>query len=381
MTVPTEKYSLRWLTTGDAIFAAVLASIGAARASVRLETYIFGDDQAGRGVLGALVAAAGRGCAVQVLIDAVGSQPLSDHFWDPLRAVGGEVRWFNRSLLQRLPIRDHRKLVVIDDTIAFLGGFNFTEAYTGDGVTCGWRDIGLELRGEAVPLLRATFDEMFRRCETHVRLWKRFQRRQTSGWKEEVGGVSVLPTGPGSGQSVFQRRLTADLAHARHVQFASPYFLPGVRLRRRLRHVVRRGGRVQIVVPGMSDVPVAQRAARFLYAGLLRAGVEIYEYQPRMMHAKLYRIGDVLYFGSANLDTRSLYINYEIMVRTRDPGAAGDAGHFFEDLLAHSRPVKWEEWRVSRSLWTRMREQWAYFLLARLDPYLSRHFVTGEWQS
>ena len=128
MTVPTEKYSLRWLTTGDAIFAAVLASIGAARASVRLETYIFGDDQAGRGVLGALVAAAGRGCAVQVLIDAVGSQPLSDHFWDPLRAVGGEVRWFNRSLLQRLPIRDHRKLVVIDDTIAFLGGFNFTEA-------------------------------------------------------------------------------------------------------------------------------------------------------------------------------------------------------------------------------------------------------------
>ena len=381
MTAPTEKYSLRWLTRGDAIFAAVVAGLVSARKSVHLETYIFADDEAGRSVLAQLVAAAGRGCAVRVLIDAVGSQPLSNHFWDPLRAVGGEVRWFNRSLLHRLPIRDHRKLVIVDDTVAFLGGFNFTNEYTGDGVSSGWRDIGFELRGEAVLLLRATFDEMFRRCETHVRLWKRFQRRESSGWEQDVAGVSVLPTGPGSGQSVFQRRLSADLAHARFVQFASPYFLPGVRLRRRLRNVVRRGGRVQIVVPGLSDVPVAQRAARFLYAGLLRAGVEIHEYQPRMMHAKLYRIGDVVYLGSANLDTRSLYINYEIMVRTRDPVAAGEAGHYFDDLFTHSRPVRWEDWRTSRSLWTRMREQWAYFLLARLDPYLSRHLVSGEWQS
>ena len=120
---------------------------------------------------------------------------------------------------------------------------------------------------------------------------------------------------PGRGASPFQTALYQDLAVAREVRIVSAYFLPTRRLRRDLLRVARRGGRVQLILAGKSDVLVSQLAARSLYRRLLKAGVEIYEYQPQILHAKLILSDGVIYVGSSNLDIRSLNLNYELMLR------------------------------------------------------------------
>ena len=136
----------RWLTTGSLAFERALLAIDQARASVDLEIYIFAADEPGRVFLEHLTVAARRNVRVRVLVDSFGSIALPDAFWQPLRAAGGEVRWFNPISLGRFAIRDHRKLLVCDVAIGFVGGFNISSDYAGDGVTRGWRDLGLELR-------------------------------------------------------------------------------------------------------------------------------------------------------------------------------------------------------------------------------------------
>jgi cardiolipin synthase A/B len=134
---------------------------------------------------------------------------------------------------------------------------------------------------------------------------------------------------------------------------------------------VKRGGRVQLILAGKSDVAVSQLAGRSLYQRMLRAGVEIYEYQPQVLHAKLFIVGDVGYAGSANLDFRSLKLNYELMVRFDSAEMVAQAGGIFDAMLARSQRIERGAWKKSRSLWTRWKERWAHILLARIDPYLS----------
>src|SRR5207245_8310130 len=113
------------------------------------------------------------------------------------------------------------------------------------------------------------------------------------------------------------------------------------------------------------------------YRRLLREGVEIYEYQPQILHAKLIIIDEVVYAGSANLDQRSLNINYELMIRFDSQQVAGQAREIFAANLGHCRRVTVKEWRKSRSLWRRLKQRWAYFLLARVDPYVARRQWRG----
>src|SRR5687767_550782 len=141
--------------------------------------------------------------------------------------------------------------------------------------------------------------------------------------------------------------------------------------------VAKRGGKVQIILPGTSDVAISQLASRRLYRMLLRAGVEIYEFQPQILHSKLIVIDDVVYVGSANLDTRSLWINYELVVSLKDPLVASQARAIFEEDLKHSRRIDPATWRKSRSFWAKLKESWAYFILARVDPYMARQQSRG----
>ena len=132
------------------------------------------------------------------------------------------------------------------------------------------------------------------------------------------------------------------------------------------------GGRVQLILAGKSDVRLAQLASHRLYGMLLRAGVEIYEYQPQILHAKLVIIDDVVYGGSCNLDLRSLNFNYEVMVRVEESGLAKEAQKIFVGDLAHCRRIESVGWRASRGWWIRLQESLAYFVLARLDPFVAR---------
>jgi cardiolipin synthase len=137
----------------------------------------------------------------------------------------------------------------------------------------------------------------------------------------------------------FSRQLLKLLKHARHVRIASAYFAPSFRLRHALRAVARRGGTVELLLAGQTDVPIAQLAARSLYGPLLKAGVRIWEYQPQILHAKLVLVDHTVFVGSANLDARSLAINYELTVHLSDPTLAAEAAVAFAADLKQSRAI------------------------------------------
>jgi cardiolipin synthase len=371
--LPAPKASpplCRWLSNGDVALQAMLDAIGSARRSAGLEMYIFRGDPCGRRFRDALLCARKRGVAARVLIDGYGSMGLPGDFWSEFTRAGGEVRWFNALRLGRIAARDHRKLLVCDDELAIIGGFNIGEEYAGDGVTRGWFDLGLQVRGTMAAQAAGAFEEMFRLSgENHAALphLRKFRRHR---WSVGPGGALLL-SAPGRDHSPLKAALVADLQKGRSVQIISAYFLPTVRLRKALAKIAGRGGRVQLILAGKSDVPLAQMAARSQYGRLLRAGIEIYEYQPQPLHAKLIRIDDIAYAGSLNLDTRSLRLNYELMARLSNAEAAVGAREVFRSALVNSRQVQLDEWRASQGFFARLRGKWAYFLLTRVDPFLA----------
>ena len=284
-------------------------------------------------------------------------------------------------------------------------GRAIAKEYEGDGVTRGWCDLGVRVTGALAAQLEASFDRLFALADFRHRP---FVRLRKSGAKRTlVGGAEqLLLSGPGRGASPLSRALRKDLraaagsgtgilpvrwrarsragaaenmnpspdrrdACANAVRMVVAYFLPPWRLRRDLQRVARRGGRVQLILAGKSDVALAQLAGRSLYQRMLRAGVEIYEYQPQVLHAKLFIVGGAVYAGSANLDLRSLKLNYELMARFENAAVTAQAEEIFEAMLARSRRIEKKGWKKSRSLWTKWKEQWAIFLLARVDPYWS----------
>jgi cardiolipin synthase len=355
----------------------MLAAIDAARASVRLETYIYRDSAIGLRLRDALVAAARRGVAVRVLVDALGSFSLPAGWWAELEQAGGKTRIFNPLHPGRFLHRNHRKSLACDGRRAIIGGFNIADEYDGDGVERGWRDLGMEFDGRLAAALEQSFDRLWSLADFHP---VRFARLRRSPARNAYGAppAELLTSGPGIGANPLKRALLRDLGRATEIRIASAYFLPTWRLRRRLMKAARRGARVQLLLGAKSDVPLAQRAARSLYGRLLRAGVEIWEYQPQVLHTKLVLADRVAYAGSANFNTRSLHIDYELMVRVDDPVLAAAGRALFERDLALSHRVTLAECRRRRGLLERLRERVAYWMMARLDPWVAGWLWRGR---
>jgi cardiolipin synthase A/B len=366
----------QWLRNGDEAFPAMLDAIATARVSIRLETYCYADDSLGRRVRAALVEAQRRGVVVRVLTDGIGSIALPGDFWQPLIQTGGAARTFNPVALRRFGIRDHRKLLVCDERVAFVGGFNISAEYEGDGVTRGWCDLGLRLEGLLVSDLVSSFEVMFALAEFRhkrlVRLWRAQHKRAIVAAEGQL-----LLGGPGRGANPIRRAMQHDLARAREVQIISAYFLPTWRIRRALARVARRGGRVQLILPAKSDVALSQLAGRSLYRRLLKAGAEVHEFAPQILHAKLLVLDEAVYVGSANLDPRSLSINYELMLRFENPRMTREAREIVAEQMRHCRRIDRAAWARSRSLWMRLKERCAYWLLAQFDPHVAR----WQWRS
>jgi cardiolipin synthase A/B len=374
----SARAAAHWLPNGTAAYARILALTGAAQTSIRCETYIWGNDPVAHRFRAAFARAAARGVRVRVLIDGVGSSSLPAGYWQELENAGGTVRVFNPISLRHFSIRDHRKIFIVDDAIAITGGFNIAAEYDGDGVTSGWRDLGLELTDPAAirPLVTA-FDEMFAAHELRPWLLRRIPRRTTPPQHRTSEVGPVLFSGPHLVRNEFSRQLLRLLKSARHVRIASAYFAPSFRLRRALRGVARRGGTVELLLAGPTDVPLAQLAARSLYGALLKAGIRIWEYQPQVLHTKLALVDDTLFVGSANLDARSLAINYELTVHLRDAALAAEAAADFDRDLKHSRAITYSEWKKTRTWLTRLRGSWARFLITKVDPWLARRQMRG----
>lgn len=349
----------------------MLEAVSQARRSVDLEIYIFADDRIGQQFLQALTRAAAGGARVRVLADAYGSLLLPQRFFDPLIQAGGDVRFFNPLRFHQFGVRNHRKLLVCDDQSAFVGGANISESYDGDGINRGWFDLMIKIQNtDLARRLTEEFERVFNlthlelRRLRKLRAFRRIQRRPPETMR-------VLSVRPGRSIGSFQRAFQRALRHARSVDLITPYFLPGRRLRKLLRQTARHGGRVRLILPAHCDVPIARAAGMVYYPRLLRAGVEIYEYQPQILHAKLGIVDQRVFVGSSNLDIRSFKLNYELMLRFTDEAVARDARKIFSDALKHSRRIELKSFRRSQNFWERWKNHWAHFLLARIDPFVA----------
>lgn len=369
---------VEWLHSGQLGLAAMIRSIESAQQAIALEMYIFQECEIGNRFRDALADAAKRGVRVRILVDAVGSFELPSAYFQPAIDAGAECRWFNPLELRRLSYRNHRKMLIVDESVAYIGGFNIGTDYDGDGVTCGWMDLGMVIRGELVAELLKAFHAIFGAASFKHRRLARF-RRQIASQRIATSEGELFLLAPGVGRNPAREALIADIGRAKQVRMTTAYFLPGRALRLAFCRAARRGAKVQLLLPGMSDVRLAQWAARGQYGRLLRAGVEIYEYQPAMLHAKRYLLDDAVYVGSANLDLRSLNINYEILVRIVDPAVAAEGHAKFEEDLERSRQIRPSEWK-RRGWWHKLLERMSAAVLVSLDlGYATRQLaMLGE---
>ena len=317
--------------------------------------------------------AAKRGIDVMVLVDAFGGWSMPDSFWDELRAAGGKVSWFRPVWKGLLSFRNHRKLLLIDDRIAYIGGLNVAnEYYHGAEGDLPWRDNVLVVAGREVARLRRSFLRMWARAERPLRrivFWR-------AHGKTERGFISnrihFLESGPEDPKQPVRRAYRLVIRNAQdRIDLAMSYFYPPGRVMRALKRAVRRGVRVRLLFPRKIDVPIARWAARGLYGRLLRAGMEVWEYRPTMLHAKLAIADDTVIVGSANLDMRSERINYELVAVVRDAHLSQKVRADFEDDLKEAEPVRLGKWK-KRPFTQRIKERISYWLLARADLFLAK---------
>ena len=332
---------------GDAAFDAMLAAIRHARHRIWLETYILEQDSLGNRVLHALADAAGRGVEVVLLFDALGSSSISDDALLLLRSRGGRVAAFNPllSLPRPLPatMRDHRKILVIDDSFGFCGGMNISADYAGPRLGNGrFRDTHLGVAGPAVWELASLFASSFLHA-TGERL------APGPAMKPRPAGarVQVLGSDQRRRKRHIQRSLQRVVEHAAvRVWLTTPYFIPPPRVLAALGRAASRGVDVRILTAGVSDVPLAASAARHLYGRLLEHGVRIFEFKSAVLHAKTAVVdGSWASVGSFNLDRWSYERNLEVAVMALDTGFAADLEEVFLRDLRTSEEVHLEAWR------------------------------------
>lgn len=368
----SDGHEVLWLDSGRELLAAQLQAIEGAQSSIRLEQYIYRASDVASRYREAMTAAARRGVSVTVLIDHAGSISLPGDYFSELESLGGKLVWFNPVRRRFWSFRDHRKLLVVDDDTAFIGGCNIAPEYEGDGITEGWRDGGIGIRGPVVQHLASAFEKQVDQAPKQI--WK--VRRQSSWGRIEVSPeVTLLLTRPGFHQNAFDEALRQDLHNARDVAITCAYFLPPGRTRRALQKAARRAERFRLLLAGKCDVPMFQSASRAQYRKFQGKGAQIYEYQPQVLHAKTLVVDDAVYVGSSNLDPRSLSINFEMMIRIESPELARQALATFQRDLEHSTLVEKVRWRRPTTWWKRLKQKIAWWLFVRLDLSIAQSML------
>jgi cardiolipin synthase len=375
-TFTVDGNRLTMLDTGPRRLDALLTLINNAQRTLRVLFYIYVDDRAGRAVRDALIAARGRGVQVSLTIDGLGSEPAaSDNFFDPLKRAGAEVCTFIPRWGRRYLLRNHQKLAIADETRGIVGGFNVEDAYFGTPAQQAWRDLGLLVEGPAIGRLAGYYDALSQwshRPKAPIRGLTRLLR----DWSEPEGTTRWLLGGPTRRLSPWARVVRHDMRNARHTDIIAGYFAPSPTMLRRLDKVGVRG-RVRIILPARTDHGAAIWASRFTYKGLLKKGAEIYEYQLTKLHTKLYVIDDTVHIGSANFDVRSLFLNMELMFRIEDKAFAQHVRAYVDGEVANSERITPELHRRRSTPWVRVKQFAAWFVMAVLDPSVTRRLNFG----
>ena len=331
------------LVGGAATYDALLDAVAGARHHLHVEYYIFAADRCGTRLRDALAERARAGVRVRLLLDAIGSSRLPRAFLAPLLAAGVELAWFHPARLRwlwrpRVNLRNHRKLVVVDGTVAFTGGVNITDDQDERVNPSAYHDLHLRVDGEVVRWLQLAFLEDWHYA-TGIAL------RDEHLWPAlEPGGIlaQVLTSGPDSPWEAIHRVQVEAIHQAnRRVWLATPYFVPGEAARMALSSAALRGLDVRVVVPARSDSRIVSAAARSYYDELVAAGVKVFEFGPRMLHTKALLVDDdTCVVGSANFDHRSFRLNFELCLLLHDTGLAGRLEAEVLDTLGHCREVR-----------------------------------------
>jgi cardiolipin synthase len=370
LSLEVEGNRLTLLPDGPDRLAALIDLIGTARSSLRFLYYMFMDDASGLQVRDALIAAAGRGVEVSLLVDGFGSTANRD-FFRPLEEAGISFCRFSPDFGRRYLLRNHQKLALADAERVIIGGFNVSDDYFGTVESGAWRDVGLRVEGPSVAGLAAYYDGLFR-WTLGSRQRVRDLRRILQVSSMTRGRLHWLFGGPARRLSPWARAVRRDMKGARRIDLIAAYFAPSPGMLRRLSAVGRSKGRVRLVTASKSDNNATIAAARSTYWWLLRRGVEIFEYRPTKLHTKLFVVGDVVHIGSANFDMRSLFLNLEMMLRIDDPAFAAMMRRFVDGEIRQSEPVTLESHRRNRTWLNRLKWAIGYFIVAIADYRIAR---------
>lgn len=376
-TITSHANRLRVMPRGQDRLDALFDLINGARRTLDCFWFLYQPDATGTRVRDALVAAARRGVTVRLHIDAFGSDAQPD-FFDPLIEAGGTFARFAPRWDLRYLIRNHQKMAIADGARVMTGGFNISDHYFAPPSQNGWCDLGVEIEGPLVQRFADWFDcihewinqpgSQFRRMRRMVKKW---DERVNGGGKAGSGPVQVLLGGPPPRSGRWARQFKQDLARGHRTDIVTAYFSPPRSYRRALRRAAR-FQQLRLIVARYSDFAATVDAARLHFARMVRAGVRLFEYQPSKLHMKLIVIDNVSYFGSGNLDMRSIRLNLEIMVRIEDQALADRLRELVDQLERASVPVD-REWFASNGGWRRrIGWVWSSFMLRFVDYNLAR---------
>ena len=359
----------RALVNGDEIFPEMLEAIRGARKSITFEMYIYWKGAIGEQFTAALEERARSGVKVHVMIDALGSQKIEKTVLGRLKDAGARVELYNPvrwDTIARMNNRTHRKIMVIDGAVGFTGGAGIGDEWSGDAQDAEhWRDTHFRLEGPAVAQMQAAFMENWIEVTGEVLHGPEYfpELRPVGG---ELAQFVVSSPG-GGGESAQLLYLMSIAAARRSIQLSAAYFVPDDNEVRQLVEARERGVRVQIIVPGpATDSAAVRRASRSTWGELLRAGVEIYEYQPTFYHVKVMTVDGLwVTVGSTNFDTRSFSTNDEANLNVYDRAFAAEGERIFERDLGRSRRITLEEWEA-RPLREKLLEHAAGLLSSQL---------------
>jgi cardiolipin synthase len=352
-------------TDGPAAFAAMLDAINTAKHRVSFETYVYNQGIVADHFTAAFEAAARRGVSVRLVLDSIGAQDIQSDHIDRLRAAGCQVAWFNevtsRGVIEETNYRTHRKSLVADGARAFVGGIGISDYWNHDTERGRmWRDTMVEVRGPAAVYIEGSFNENWIESGEVVEPDLLPHDDTPAGSARSI----VVWSGPEGGASGMKLLYLLSIASARRtLDIETPYLILDESTEWSLTEGARRGVKIRLLLESeITDAKPVKFAGRAAYERLLERGIEIYEYQPAMMHAKVIVVDDVLsVVGSANLDNRSLELNDELNVAVFDKTLANRLLEDFERDLRKSTRIDLEAWR-SRPLHISARDKlWSLF--------------------
>ncbi len=305
------------LTNGEETFRCIIEELKRARHHIHLEYYIVRHDRIGNEIKDILIEKANQGVKIRYMYDAVGSWQLSKAYINELKNAGIETVPFGPVKLpflnNKFNFRNHRKIIVIDGTIGFVGGLNIGDEYLGRDKDIGfWRDTHLMLRGEAVRTLQLIFLQDWYYMTSHSFLTAEYLSPQID--HKSHGGVQLIAGGPDNEWSVIKNIFFSMIASAKKsVWIASPYFIPDEDIFSAIKIAALSGIDVRLLVPNRPDKRIVFHASRSYFPELLAAGVKVYEYERGFMHSKIVLVdGELASIGTSNMDMRSFHLNFEV---------------------------------------------------------------------